>query len=89
MKHHPFLDSQHRKAFLEFPKHLLETAQTFRKTDYQIGFLLACGYFKLAKRFFTPRDYHQTDIEAIANILDVEDYSFDTASYPARTRQRA
>lgn len=84
----PVLDSQQRKAFLEFPKYLLETAQTFRKSDYQIGFLLACGYFKLAKRFFTPRDYHQADIEAIANILDVEHYSFDTASYPARTRQR-
>ena len=82
----PVFDSRQRKAFLEFPKYLLETAQTFRKTDNQIGFLLACGYFNSAKRFFAPKGYHQADIEAVANYLDVNSVGMET--YSASTRQR-
>jgi TnpA family transposase len=84
----PVFDSRQRKAFLDFPKHLLETAKTFRKIDYQIGFLLACGYFNSTKRFFAPRDYHQTDIKAVSRYLNVEDNGFEATYYPARTRQR-
>ncbi len=84
----PVFDAQQRKVFLIFPKYLLETAGTFRKVDYQVGFLLACGYFNSSKRFFAPKDYHQADIKAIFSYLNIEYKGFDATSYPARTRQR-
>ena len=55
----PVFDSYQRKKFFDFPKSLLETAQKFRKISHKIGFLVSCGYFKAAKQFFAPKDYHQ------------------------------
>lgn len=84
----PVFDSYQRKNFFDFPKSLLETAQNFRKTSHKIGFLVSCGYFKAAKRFFAPRDYHQRDIDYVARRLIVQPVNFNAASYADRTRQR-
>jgi TnpA family transposase len=84
----PVFGAQQRKTFLTFSKYLLETAKTFRKTDYQIGFLLACGYFNSTKCFFAPKDYHRADIKAVSRYLNIEYKGFDATSYPARTKQR-
>ncbi len=84
----PDLDVRQRKKFFEFPKGQLETAQTFRKPSHQIGFLVSCGYFKATKRFFSPKDYHQRDIDYVAQQLDVLPDSFSTVAYANRTRQR-
>ena len=66
----------------------METAQTFRKPAHKIGFLLSCGYFNAAKRFFSPKDYQQRDIDYVAGRLSVQPESFDVTSYANRTRQR-
>lgn len=84
----PVFDAQQRKQFFEFPKALLEMAQTFRKPAHQIGFLVSCGYFKAAKRFFSSKDYHQRDIDYVARRMNVQSDSLSVTSYANRTRQR-
>ena len=84
----PSFDSGQRKNFFNFPKFLVETAQTFRKPAHQIGFLLSCGYFNAAKRFFAPKDYQQRDIDYVARRLSIQPDTFDVTSYADRTRQR-
>jgi len=59
----PIFDSAERKQFFDLPSSLLERALRLQKPSSRIGFLLACGYFRAAKRFFKPQDYHQRDIE--------------------------
>ena len=84
----PVFNSSQRKKFFDFPKALLETAQKFRKPAHQVGFLLSCGYFNAAKRFFAPGDYHQRDIDYVVHRMKLPSESFDAASYADRTRQR-
>ncbi len=84
----PVFDSYQRKKLFNFPKSLLETAQCFRKISHRIGFLVSCGYFNAAKRFFAPKDYHQRDIDYVARHLNAQAENFDAASYADRTRQR-
>jgi hypothetical protein len=62
----PVFNSSERKQFFDFPSSLLEMALRLQKPASRIGFLLACGYFRAAKRFFKPQDFHQHDIEYVA-----------------------
>lgn len=66
----PSFDSQQQKMFFNFSKSLMEAAQTFRKPAHKIGFLLSCGYFNAAKRFFSPMDYQQRDIDYVGSVHD-------------------
>ena len=84
----PLFDYEQRKQFFSFPKSLLETASTLRTPISQIGFLLLCGYFKAAKRFFLPQDFQQRDIEAVSKILNYHGDDFSPSSYVKTTRQR-
>nr|WP_320010911.1 DUF4158 domain-containing protein [uncultured Desulfobulbus sp.] len=84
----PVFDARQREQFFEFSKTLLETTQNFRKPAHQVGFLVSCGYFKAAKRFFSPKDYHQRDIDHVERCLDMQHGSFNAEAYANRTRQR-
>ena len=84
----PDFRADQRKKFFEFPQGQIEKAQTFRKPAHQIGFLVSCGYFKATKRFYSPKDYHQRDIDYVARRLDLQPDSFSTVAYANRTRQR-
>ena len=83
----PVFDSHLRKKFLSFSQSLLDLIQQFRKPDNQVGFLVACGYFKLTKRFFSAEDFHEKDIQYVSRLLNLgEDYIFE--SYSIRSQQR-
>jgi len=84
----PIFTSIQRKQFFDFPKGLLETARTFREPTNRIGFLLTCGYFKAAKRFFKPQDFHIRDIEYVAKYFDLSSEEFTSARYTKSTRSR-
>ena len=71
----------------DVPADLLEIAKALRKPAHQIGFLVSCAYFGMAKRFFDPKDYHARDIRHAAHQLDLP-AAFTAADYPVRTRQR-
>ena len=82
----PILDVSQRSRAFDVPAGLLERAKALRKPAHQVGFLVSCAYFGMAKRFFAPKDYHARDIRHAASQLDLP--AFTTADYPVRTRQR-
>ena len=69
------------------PAGLLERAKALRKPAHQVGFLVSCAYFGMAKPFFAPKDYRARDIRHAASQLDLP-AAFTAADYPIRTRQR-
>lgn len=83
----PILDVSQRSHAFDVPASLLERAKALRKPAHQVGFLVSCAYFGMAKRFFAPKDYHTRDIRHAASQLDLP-AAFTAADYPVRTRQR-
>ena len=57
----PLFDHRERKKFFEFPKALLEAAQSMHSPDHRAGFLVSCGYFKATRRFYALTDDQQTE----------------------------
>ncbi|TRD14909.1 hypothetical protein [Palleronia caenipelagi] len=39
----------------------MDIATELRSPASQIGFLVMCAYFKVAKAFYNPRDFHAPD----------------------------
>ena len=79
-----------RKQFFSLPKDLMDIATSLRTPDTQIGFVLVCGYFRAARRFYLPHDFHTRDIQAAATMLDlvVSDFSPDRYAKQTRTRHQ-
>lgn len=84
----PIFDSAERKRYLDFSQSLMETARTLRGPDNQIGFLLMCGYFRAARQFFSPTDFHARDIAYVARLLDLPVDTFSSKRYVKATRFR-
>ena len=84
----PLFDHEQRKQFFNFPKAILAIAGSLRTPSNQVGFLLICGYFKATKRFFLPADFLQRDIDAVAQLLDLDGVSFMPSNYTETTRLR-
>ncbi|WP_419235513.1 DUF4158 domain-containing protein [Rickettsia endosymbiont of Nabis limbatus] len=84
----PLFDHIQRKQFFDFPKKLLDIARSLRNPTNQIGFLLLCGYFRAAKRFFLPQDFHKRDIVVVANILSCPASKFIAYDYKKVSRMR-
>ncbi len=84
----PAFNAAERKQFFDLPMALWDIAYSLRTPLSQIGFVLACGYFKTAKRFFKPDDFHQRDIEYVARQLDSCATDFIPQGYEPRLRQR-
>jgi len=84
----PLLDHRERKQFFNLPKNLMDTAATLRTPSSQIGFLLICGYFRAAKRFYLPQDFREPDIHAVATMLGLAVSDFSPDRYAKQTRMR-
>jgi len=84
----PVYDHRERKRFFNLPKGLSDILATLRTPDSQIGFLLMCGYFKAARRFYQPHDFHESDIIFAARQLNLEDHCFEPDNYTETTRLR-
>ena len=84
----PVFNSIDRKRLFEFPQSLLGIASKLRSSTNRIGFLLMCGYFRSARRFFLPKDFHTNDIRYIARTLRLEPKSFRADAYKETTRLR-
>ena len=65
----PVFSSFQRKQYFDFPSKLRRFAAGLRNPAYQLGFLLGAGYFKAARRFFSPGSFHPRDIEYVARQL--------------------
>ena len=66
----PVFSSFQRKQYFDFPSKLRRFAAGLRNPAYQLGFLLSAGYFKAARRFFSPGSFHPRDIEYVARQLE-------------------
>ncbi len=84
----PLFDHRERKRFFDLPKSLMDIANELRSPAGQLGFLLMCGYFKAAKRFYSPQDFHGPDIEAAAKLLEMQCAVYAPEAYPKQTRAR-
>lgn len=84
----PVFDFRERKRCFDLPKALMDIATTLRSPSSQIGFLLKCAYFKAAKRFYNPRGFHASDIEAGAKLLGLSRSEFSPVTYPKQTCAR-
>ena len=83
----PVFNSVERKRFFSFPDAVMEKALSLRKPSTQIGFLLAYGYFKAAKKFFSPHDYYVNDIAYVTHKLGIGHHIFLPEHYVQSTRQ--
>jgi uncharacterized protein DUF4158 len=66
----PVFSSFQRKQYFDFPSKLRRFAAGLRNPTYQLGFLLSAGYFKAARRFFSPGSFHPRDIDYVARQLE-------------------
>ncbi len=74
----PLFDHRERKKFFEFPKALLEAAQSMHSPDHRAGFLVSCGYFKATRRFYALTDFEPRDIAYVANQLGNRDTTINS-----------
>ena len=84
----PVLGHQERKKVFHLPKALMDMAGKLRTPASQIGFVLVSGYFRTAKRFYLPWDFHQRDIEIAARMLGLQSSEFSPDAYTKQTRSR-
>lgn len=84
----PLFGFVERKQLFNLPKPLLETAKTLRTPSSRIGFVLMCAYFKAAKRFFLPQDFHARDIDAVSRFFNLSTTEFKPNAYTETTRLR-
>jgi hypothetical protein len=84
----PVLDSAERKRHFDFPQTALETAKSLRSPIGRVGFLLAYGYFRAARRFFASEDYHPRDIAYVARLIGAAPEAFEANAYKETTRLR-
>jgi len=84
----PIFDHDERKRHLDFPRTVLDVARNLRSPVSQIGFLLCYGYFRAARRFFAPEDYHPRDIAHVARVIGASPATFDAKAYKETTRLR-
>ena len=82
----PTFDSSERKRYFEFPRSAMDVAEDLRTPSSQIGFLLAYGYFRAVRRFFSPNDFHDRDIAYVANVLGLSPEAFSSETYTGTRR---
>ena len=76
LEHPPVFNSAERKRFLDFSKSIMDAAHDLRSTANRIGFLLACGCFRAARRFFSPERFHERDIAFVSRAVGASPYEF-------------
>jgi len=81
----PIFNSASRKKFFDLSADIMEEVTKLRTPANKIAFVLAYGYFKAGKRFFSPKRHHRSDIEYVSRKLGFAPDLFNPAAYPQRT----
>lgn len=84
----PVFNSTERKQYFDLPIALLDAAEKMRKFETRIGFVLMCAYFRSARRFYSPQDFHQKDMEAARHKLGIVTDPFVASKYTDTSRSR-
>jgi len=84
----PIFNSVERKRCFDFPTPLQDIATSLRTASNQLVFLLSCGYFKAAKRFYPVPTFHRRDLTYVADRIAVALDGIDLTDYPKQTMAR-
>jgi hypothetical protein len=84
----PIFNSVERKRCFDFPTPLQDIATSLRTASNQLVFLLSCGYFKAAKRFYPGPTFHRRDLTYVADRIAVALEGIDLTDYPKQTMSR-
>ena len=87
-EHPPVFDSAERKRHFDFSQSVMRVARGLRGSANRIGFLLAYGYFRASRRFFSPERFHERDIRFVSRALDLPLDTFTPESYIDMTQLR-
>lgn len=83
----PELSSGERKACFHLPHGLAGVAEALRSPTNQVCFVLACGYFRATKRFFT-KDPRPKDLDYVCSKLGIQPGEVSPAAYHRATAMR-
>jgi hypothetical protein len=83
----PHFSSVERQRFFVLSHSLDPLLASFRTPTNQIGFVLALGYFKATKRFFT-RQFHEADATYVTKQLGFLPSVFALSDYEEATARR-
>lgn len=61
----PEFDIANRKKHFDFPIGILQLAEQLRTSTNKTCFLIASGYFSATKKFYSPQQFSQVDIEYV------------------------
>lgn len=81
----PMFTSAQRKQYFDFPARIERLAAGLRTPTNRLCFLLSCGYFKAAKRFFPARTFHLRDIDYVAQRAAIPLDTVDLQAYDKQT----
>ena len=84
----PLFNSAQRKVYFDFPGAIQRMAESLRTPTTQLCFLLSCGYFKAAKRFFPVRTFRPRDIAYVAERAGIAMGEASLDSYNKQTLAR-
>ncbi len=84
----PVFTSHQRKQMFRVQKRILKILETFPNLTNKIGFVLQLGYFRAVNKFYSPKKFHQKDIEFIAGRLSINIKTIDLKSYKYTTSER-
>ena len=72
----PILSGDSRKAHFRFNQIVQEMIKPIKGNNHQIGFVLMFYYFKIVQKFFSPKLFHQQDIDYVSRQLKILDFRF-------------
>ena len=83
----PELNSVERKKYFDLSQNLTRIVEILRNPTNRVCFVLACGYFRTAKRFFMG-PLHQRDIDYVCAHLEIPTTGIDANTYHRATAMR-
>ena len=83
----PVFSGVDRQKYFEFPLKIIRFIKSLRTPTNQVCFLVAFGYFKATKMFFS-RKFHQKDIAFVAKRFGIDPKQVKIESYEKTTYHR-
>ena len=84
----PLFNSAERKRYFDLPLALEQLASGLRTPTNQLCFLLSCGYFKAAHRFYPVQAFRPRDVNYVADRAAITIAAVNLSDYDKQTRGR-
>lgn len=83
----PKLSAKQRQQAFALTENVISTISRLRSPENKVAFLLSLGYFRVSGRFFSPSDFHRSDIVAASKILNLNPADIDLSDYQGNHRR--